>query len=62
MIIDLRPKAIDISLCTQELCPRKCKRYYANWKPNEYWQSYIQPSLRYNAMGEIEECKSRMEE
>lgn len=62
MEIDLRPKAIDISLCTQEFCPHKCKRYYTNWKPNEYWQSYIQPSLRYNAMGEIEECKSRMEE
>lgn len=61
MDIDTRPKAIDMSLCTQEFCPNKCKRYYANWQPNEYWQSYIQPALNYTKNGEIKPCKSRME-
>ena len=59
MDIDTRPKAIDISLCTQELCPKKCKRYYTNWQPDDYWQSYIQPTIKYNNIGKIEPCESR---
>ena len=62
MDIDTRPKAIDISLCTQEFCSNKCKRYYTNWQPNQYSQSYIQPALKYNKKGELQPCKSRMEE
>lgn len=58
--IDTRPQAIDMSLCTQELCGNKCKRWHGNWKP-AYWQSYIRPAIEYDAMGNIKECNSRME-
>lgn len=61
MNIDTRPQAIDMSLCTQEFCPNKCKRYYSNWKPNQYWQSYIRPLINYDKLGNVRECKSRME-
>jgi len=61
MNIDLKPQARDISLCTQEFCPIKCRRWHENWKP-AHWQSYIQPSIKYNKNGKIEKCKLRMEE
>ncbi len=61
MDIDTRPKAIDISLCVQEFCPNKCKRYHTNWQPNQYSQSYILPALNYTKNGELQPCKSRME-
>lgn len=62
MDIDTRPKAIDMSLCTQEYCPNKCKRYHTNWQPNKYWQSYIRPCIKYNKKGVLQPCKSRLEE
>lgn len=61
MDIDTRPKAIDISLCMQNFCPNKCKRYYLHWQPNQYSQSYILPALNYTKNGELQPCKSRME-
>lgn len=61
MDIDLRPKAIDMSLCMQNFCPNKCKRYYMNWQPNQYSQSYILPALNYTKNGGIKPCKSRMD-
>ena len=61
MEIDLRPLAIDISLCTNILCKNKCKRYQDNWKPNKNWQSYISPAMEFDKNGNQKECKARME-
>lgn len=58
--IDLRPQAIDMTLCVNKMCINKCKRYYAYWKPN-YNQSYINPSFKYDKNGKQEECKCKME-
>lgn len=60
MNIDTRPQATDISLCTQEFCPNKCRRWHTNWKP-AYWQSYTRPSLKYDEIGNVQECDLRME-
>ena len=37
---DERPQAIDMSLCLNDMCQNKCKRYYKYWKPAQI-QSYI---------------------
>jgi len=58
--IDLRPKAIDMSLCVNKECNNKCNRYYEFWQPNEYWQSYINPTNEYDIFGKQKECKSRI--
>lgn len=60
MEIDTRPQAFDMSLCTQELCKRKCQRWHEYWKP-AYWQSYIKPAIIYDETGNVKECESRME-
>lgn len=59
MEYDFRPIANDITLCSNEFCPNKCKRYYTNWKPNIY-QSYTIPSMKYDKNGILEECELRM--
>ena len=61
MEIDIRPLAIDISLCTNTLCKNKCKRYQDNWKPNNP-QSYINPAMKYDKDFNMLECDARMEE
>lgn len=59
--IDLRPRAIDMTLCVNKMCINKCKRYFEFWKPNEYHQSYINPANRYDKNGIQKKCKSRLE-
>lgn len=60
--IDLRPKAIDITLCINRMCMNKCKRCYEYWQPNENHQSYINPANEYDKYGKQKRCKSRLEE
>lgn len=60
MEIDIRPLAIDMSLCTNSLCKNKCKRYQDFWKPNNP-QSYINPSMRYDDNFNMLECDSRID-
>ena len=43
-VIDMRPQADDITLCIKSTCPNKCKRYYEYWRPEKYYQSYVNPS------------------
>ena len=61
MEIDLRPLAIDMTLCTNKICSNKCKRHENFWQPNKYHQSYINPSTEYDKNGIQKECKSRLE-
>lgn len=58
--IDTRPHAIDMTLCLNNFCENKCKRFHENWQPAEY-QSYINPSVTYDEFGFKEKCKLRME-
>ena len=60
MNIDLRPIIVDITLCKNDLCLNKCKRYYKLYKPSER-QSYILPSIEYDKLGNQKPCKVRME-
>ena len=59
MEIDFRPLANDITLCTNAVCPNKCKRWHENWKPNNP-QSYINPNMVYDKNGILKECEIRM--
>ena len=59
MEIDLRPTAIDMTLCLNKLCVNKCKRYFEYWKRTEN-QSYIYPGNRYKN-GIQQECESRLD-
>ena len=60
-MIDLRPKAKDMTLCLNTMCQNKCKRYYEFWKPSQM-QSYITPANEYDKNGNKKPCKARMEE
>jgi len=53
-------KARDISLCTNDFCHNKCKRYWKNWIPDKI-QSYINPSTEFTIDGDVKPCKLRME-
>ena len=47
---DLRPEAIDMTLCLNKMCVNKCKRYYEFWKPAQM-QSYINPVNEHDIYG-----------
>ena len=58
---DLRPEAIDMTLCLNKMCVNKCKRYYEFWKPAQM-QSYINPVNEHDIYGKQKPCKVRLEE
>ena len=60
MDIDLRPTRTDISLCINDLCSNKCKRYYKLYKPSKR-QSYILPNIEYDKLRNQKPCKERIE-
>ena len=61
MNIDLRPQARDMTLCLNNMCSNKCKRYYELWKPEQI-QSYINPTTEYDIYGNQKPCKVRLED
>jgi hypothetical protein len=56
-----KPIAWDISLCMNNICPNKCKRYKSNWTPEKY-QSYSFPTIELDENGNLKKCDARMEE
>ena len=56
---DERPQAIDMSLCLNDMCQNKCKRYYKYCKPAQI-QSYIYSANVYDKNKKT--CNARLEE
>lgn len=59
--MERKPIAWDISICANNMCTNKCKRYQSNWTPEKY-QSYVFPTIELDENKNLLKCDIRMED